>query len=178
MLIQWEMKFSSGVICWLLLRELDHDRPTDEMRFLLRNHVVKFFKVVFCLFTGLCFGVVSDMSMYAAVENGIHQRYFPEADEVLLEELMVVLTLGVFQEAYDAMKPCLIYMLDWILMGVDERFKIPVWSSGEGFEEEGEAGRHSEIEASDLSSLGFIAMDTNETELSPRPMGTSVQLVV
>ncbi|KAK2665988.1 hypothetical protein Ddye_004562 [Dipteronia dyeriana] len=34
-----EMKFSGGVIHRLLLRELDHAGPTDEIRFLLRNHV-------------------------------------------------------------------------------------------------------------------------------------------
>ncbi|KAK2652312.1 hypothetical protein Ddye_012168 [Dipteronia dyeriana] len=61
------------------------------------------------------------------LENDIHQRYFSRADEVSLEELRVVLTLGEFQEAYDAVNLCLIYMPKWILMGVDERFKILVW---------------------------------------------------
>ncbi|KAK2641749.1 hypothetical protein Ddye_023512 [Dipteronia dyeriana] len=121
-----ELKFSGGVIHQLLLRELDHDMPTDEMRFLLGNHVVRFSMVKFCLITGLRFGVVPDTSMYVAVENDIHQRYFPAHDEVLLDDLRVVLTQGEFQKAYDAVKLCLIYMLNWILMGVDERLKIPV----------------------------------------------------
>ncbi|KAK2649731.1 hypothetical protein Ddye_017220 [Dipteronia dyeriana] len=67
------------------------------------------------------------MTKYAAVENGIHHRYFPEADEVSLEEIRGVVTVAEFGEAYDSVKLCLIYMLNWILMGVDERFKIPVW---------------------------------------------------
>ncbi|KAK2652402.1 hypothetical protein Ddye_012258 [Dipteronia dyeriana] len=115
-----EMRFSGGVIHRMLLRELDHDWPTDEIRFLLGNHAVMFSKVEFCLVTGLHFGVVLDTSLYVAVENDIHQQYFPRADEVSLEELRVVLTLGEFQEAYDVAKLCLIYMLNWILMGVDE----------------------------------------------------------
>ncbi|KAK2651630.1 hypothetical protein Ddye_011486 [Dipteronia dyeriana] len=72
-----ELKFSGGFIHRLLLQELDHDRPTDEMRFLLRNHVVRFSYVEFSLITGLCFGVVPDTILYVAVENRIHQRYFP-----------------------------------------------------------------------------------------------------
>ncbi|KAK2638062.1 hypothetical protein Ddye_025857 [Dipteronia dyeriana] len=97
------------------------------MRFLLGNHVVRFSKVEFSLIIGLRFGVVPDTSMYVAVENGIHQRYFPGHDEVSLDDLRVVHTLGEFQRAYNAVKLCLIYMLNWILMGVNERLKIPVW---------------------------------------------------
>ncbi|KAK2665752.1 hypothetical protein Ddye_004326 [Dipteronia dyeriana] len=121
-----EMKFSGGVIHQLLLRELDHDRPTDEMWFLLRNHVVMFSKVEFCIITGLRFRVVPYIGLYAAVENDIHQRYFPRANEVSLKELRVVLTLREFQEVYDVVKLCLIYMLNWILMGWtrDSRFQF------------------------------------------------------
>ncbi|KAK2656678.1 hypothetical protein Ddye_009730 [Dipteronia dyeriana] len=90
-----EMKFSGGIIHMLLLRELQHDGPTDEMQFMLGKHSVRFSKVEFYLITGLRFRVIPDTTKYAAAENGIHQRYFPRADEVL--------------------------------MGVDERFKIPVW---------------------------------------------------
>ncbi|KAK2659144.1 hypothetical protein Ddye_005677 [Dipteronia dyeriana] len=122
-----ELKFSGGVIHQLLLRELDHDEPTDEMLFLLGNHVVRFSKVEFSLITGLHFGVIPDTSMYVAVENGIHERYFPAHDEVSLDDLRVVLTQGEFEKAYDVVKLCLIYMLNWILIGVDERLKIPVW---------------------------------------------------
>ncbi|KAK2658922.1 hypothetical protein Ddye_005455 [Dipteronia dyeriana] len=79
MSMHWEMIFSSGVIHQLLLRELDHDWPTDEIRFLLGNHMVWFSKVKFCLITGLRFGVVPDTGVYVAVENGIHQWYFLES---------------------------------------------------------------------------------------------------
>ncbi|KAK2662987.1 hypothetical protein Ddye_001561 [Dipteronia dyeriana] len=93
MLMHREMKFSGGVIHQLLLLELDHDGPTDEMWFLLGNQVMRFSKVEFYLITELRFGLVPDTGLYAAVENGIHQRYFHRADEVSLEELRVVLTL-------------------------------------------------------------------------------------
>ncbi|KAK2658566.1 hypothetical protein Ddye_005099 [Dipteronia dyeriana] len=116
-----------GVIHRLLLREVYHYGPTDEMQFMLGNQSVSFSKVEFCLITGLRFGVVPDRTKYAEVENGIHQRYFPRVDEVSLEEIRGVVTVEEFGEAYDVVKLCLIYMLNWILMGVDERFNIPVW---------------------------------------------------
>ncbi|KAK2662502.1 hypothetical protein Ddye_001076 [Dipteronia dyeriana] len=122
-----EMKFSGGIIHRLLLRELHHNGPTDEMQFMLGNQSVRFLKVEFCLIIRLRFGVVPNTTEYAAVENGIHQRYFPRADEVSLEEIRGVVTVAEFGEAYDAVKLCLIYTLNWILMGVDERFKIFVW---------------------------------------------------
>ncbi|KAK2658089.1 hypothetical protein Ddye_011141 [Dipteronia dyeriana] len=99
MLMHQEMKFSGGVIHRPLLEEVDQNGPTDEMRFLLGNHVMRFLKVEICLIPGLRFGVVPDTSLYAAVENDIHHWYFPGADKVSLEELRVVLTLGEFQKA-------------------------------------------------------------------------------
>ncbi|KAK2661229.1 hypothetical protein Ddye_007762 [Dipteronia dyeriana] len=122
-----EMKFSRGVIHRLILRDLHHNGPTDEMQFMLGNTSIRFSKVEFCLITGLQFRVVPDTTKYVEVENGIHQRYFPGADEVSLEEIKGVVTVAEFGEAYDVVKLCLIYMLNWILMGVDERFKILVW---------------------------------------------------
>ncbi|KAK2666068.1 hypothetical protein Ddye_004642 [Dipteronia dyeriana] len=121
-----EMKFLGGVIHQLLLREVHYNSPTDEMQFMLGNQSVRFLMVEFCLITGLQFGVVPDTTVYAEVENVIHQRYFPRVDEVSLEEIRGVITVTEFGEAYDAVKLCLIYMLNWILIGVDERFKIPV----------------------------------------------------
>ncbi|KAK2637930.1 hypothetical protein Ddye_025725 [Dipteronia dyeriana] len=121
-----EMKFSGGIIHRLLLRELHHNGPTYEMHFMLENQSMRFSKVKFCLITGLRFGVVPETTMYAVVENGIHKRYFPGAEEVSLEQIMGVVTGAEFGKAYDAVKLCLLYMLNWILMGVDERFKIPV----------------------------------------------------
>ncbi|KAK2658168.1 hypothetical protein Ddye_004701 [Dipteronia dyeriana] len=122
-----EMKFSGGIIHRLLLRELHHNGPIDEMHFMLGTQSVRFSKVEFCLITGLRFGVVPETTMYAAVENGIHERYFPEAEEVSLEQIRGVVTGTDFGQAYDAVKLFLLYILNWILMGVDERFKIPIW---------------------------------------------------
>ncbi|KAK2658587.1 hypothetical protein Ddye_005120 [Dipteronia dyeriana] len=85
-----EIKFLGGIIHRLLLRELHHNDPTDEIQFMLGNNSVRFSKVP-------------------------------------LEEIRDVVTVVEFGEAYDAVKLCLIYMLNWILMGVDKRFKIPVW---------------------------------------------------
>ncbi|KAK2645635.1 hypothetical protein Ddye_020830 [Dipteronia dyeriana] len=70
---------------------------------------------------------VPDTTKYAEVENDIHQQHFPRANEVSLKEIRGVVTVIEFGEAYDVVKLCLIYMLNWILMGVDVRFKIPVW---------------------------------------------------
>ncbi|KAK2644663.1 hypothetical protein Ddye_019858 [Dipteronia dyeriana] len=59
-----ELKFSGGVIHQLLLRELDHNGTSNEMRFLLGNHVVRFSNVEFYLITGLRFGVVPDTNLF------------------------------------------------------------------------------------------------------------------
>ncbi|KAK2645651.1 hypothetical protein Ddye_020846 [Dipteronia dyeriana] len=121
-----EMKFSGGINHRLLLRELNHNGLTYKMHFMLGNQSVRFSKMEFCMITGLRFGVVPDTTKYASVENGIHERYFLGADEVLLEEIRGVVTGAEFGKAYDAVKLCLLYMLNWILMRVDERFKIPI----------------------------------------------------
>ncbi|KAK2641109.1 hypothetical protein Ddye_022872 [Dipteronia dyeriana] len=183
-----EKKFSGGVILRLLLWELDYNGPTGEMRFLLWNHLVMFSKVEFYLITGLRFGVVPDTSLYAAVENDIHQRYFPGADEVSFKELMVDLTLREFQEVCNVMKLCLIFMLngreiqDFSLavsvfafevisdLGIQfgDRKTTTGGSSGEGSEEKGRGGRPSETEASDPEGPGFNAMDTDGSEPSLR----------
>ncbi|KAK0573845.1 hypothetical protein LWI29_014434 [Acer saccharum] len=121
------MKFSTGIVHRLLIRELHHDGPEDEMRFLLGKHSVRFSKVEFCLITGLKFGQLPDTSTYDVVPNGIHQRYFESRDEVEFGELRAVVRTGGFVEQYDAVKLCLLYMLNWILMGLDEREKVPLW---------------------------------------------------
>ncbi|KAK2658891.1 hypothetical protein Ddye_005424 [Dipteronia dyeriana] len=121
------VKFSGGIIHQLLLREVHHNGPSDDMWFLLGTHEVMFSKVELCLITGLRFGVVPDTSSYVSVDNGLHHRYFGGKDEILPFELRDVLRRGEFQQAYDSVKLCLIYMLNWILMGLDERVNIPVW---------------------------------------------------
>ncbi|KAK4858911.1 hypothetical protein QYF36_023740 [Acer negundo] len=92
------MKFSAGIVHRLLIRELHHDGPEDEMRFLLGRHSVRFSK-----------------------------RYFEGRDEVEYAELKAVLRIGVFSEQYDTVKLCLLYMFNWILIGLVEREKVPVW---------------------------------------------------
>ncbi|KAK2645685.1 hypothetical protein Ddye_020880 [Dipteronia dyeriana] len=104
-----QMKFSNGVIHRLLLQELHHDGPTNEMRFMLGNH--SSYRTQPCMLAW----------------NDIQQRYFTGIDEVSFQKLRVVLSLGEFQQLYDAVKLYLLYMLNWILMGLDERVKIPVW---------------------------------------------------
>ncbi|KAK3189567.1 hypothetical protein Dsin_029128 [Dipteronia sinensis] len=121
------MKFSGSVVHRLLLRELHHDGPQDEMRFMLGTRSVRFSKVKFCLITGLKFGVIPDTTRYEMVQSGIQQRYFNGAGDVDYEQLRAVLRIGVFEEQYDAVKLCLLYMLNWILMGLDEREKVPLW---------------------------------------------------
>ncbi|KAI9191237.1 hypothetical protein LWI28_005560 [Acer negundo] len=125
--MQHNMKFSAGIVHRLLIRELHHDGPENEMRFLLGKHLVRFSKVEFCLITGLKFGQLPDTSTYDVVQNGIHQRYFEGRDEVEFGELRAVVRTGGFAEQYDAVKLCLLYMLNWILMGLDEREKVPLW---------------------------------------------------
>ncbi|KAK4844594.1 hypothetical protein QYF36_022126 [Acer negundo] len=82
-----------------------------------RRHSVRFSKIEFCLIIGLKFGELPDTSTYDMVENGIHQRYFEGRNEVEYAELKAVLRIGVFSEQYNAIKLCLLYMLNWILMG-------------------------------------------------------------
>ncbi|KAK3230967.1 hypothetical protein Dsin_002848 [Dipteronia sinensis] len=84
---------------------------------MLGRHSVWFSKVEFCLITGLKFGVISDTTRCEMVENGIHQGYFSGVDEVDYEQLRAVLRIGIFDEQYDAIKLCLLYMPNWILMG-------------------------------------------------------------
>ncbi|KAK2634743.1 hypothetical protein Ddye_029535 [Dipteronia dyeriana] len=121
------VKFSGSVIHQLLLREVHHNRWLDEMRFMLGTNEVRFSKVEFCMITVLQFEVVPDTSRYVNVDNGLHHWYFGGKDEISSVEFRDVLRLDEFQQAYNCVKLCLIYMLNWILMGLDERLKIPVW---------------------------------------------------
>jgi hypothetical protein len=121
-----QINFSAGIVHRLLLRELHHNGREDEMRFLLGQHIVRFSKVDFCLITGVKFGVDPDTTSDDIVQNGVQDRYF-HGKEVEMEELRALLRAGVFHEQYDAVKLCLLFMLNWILMGFDERDKVPAW---------------------------------------------------
>ncbi|KAK2655692.1 hypothetical protein Ddye_008744 [Dipteronia dyeriana] len=120
------VKFSGGIIHRLLLHEVHHNVPSEEMWFMLGSHEVRFLKVELCIITGLRFGVVPDTSSYVSVDHGLHHRYFGGKDEISSFELRDVLRRGEFQQAYDSVKLCLIYLLNLILMWLDERVKIPV----------------------------------------------------
>ncbi|KAK2657807.1 hypothetical protein Ddye_010859 [Dipteronia dyeriana] len=130
--MQRPMKFSGGIIHQLLLREVHHNGPSNEMRFIIGIHEVRFSKVEFGLITRLRFGVLPDTSRYVSVENGLHHQYFGGKDEISSLELRDVLRRGEFQQAYDSVKLCLIYMLNWILMGLDEseNFSLAVTAGG------------------------------------------------
>ncbi|KAK2649048.1 hypothetical protein Ddye_016537 [Dipteronia dyeriana] len=91
------MKFSGGVIHQLLLREVHHNGPSDEMRFMLGTNEVNFSKVEFYQITGLRFRVVPDTSRYVNVDNGLYHRYFGGKDEISSVELRNVLRLDEFQ---------------------------------------------------------------------------------
>ncbi|KAK3224933.1 hypothetical protein Dsin_004795 [Dipteronia sinensis] len=123
-----EMKFSAGKVHRLLMHELHHDGLEDEMRFMSGHHSVRFSKFELCLITRLKFEVIPDTTRYEMVVNGIHQRYFGGRDEVKYVQLRVVLQIGIFEQQYDAVKLCLLYMLNWILMGLDEKEKIPIFA--------------------------------------------------
>ncbi|KAK3185067.1 hypothetical protein Dsin_032353 [Dipteronia sinensis] len=94
LLMHREMQFSAGIVHRLLMRELHHDGPEDEMRFILGHHSVWFSKVELCLITGLKFGVIPDTTTYQTIPNEIHERYFKGRGEVEYEHLRVVLRRG------------------------------------------------------------------------------------
>ncbi|KAK3193070.1 hypothetical protein Dsin_024380 [Dipteronia sinensis] len=122
-------KFLASIVHRLLLHELHHDGPEDEMRFMLGPHSVRFSKVEFCPITRLKFGVIPDTRRYEMVQTGIHQRYFGGVADMDYEHLRAVLRIGIFEQQYDVMKLCLLYMLNKILMGLDEREKVPLWQT-------------------------------------------------
>ncbi|KAK3185011.1 hypothetical protein Dsin_032297 [Dipteronia sinensis] len=120
--MQRGMKFSGGVMHRLLFRELHQDGPTDEMRFMLGNQSVRFSRVEFCLITRLKFG-----DTYDEVENGMHQRYFGGRDVVTFSELEAQIQQGQREQSFDALKLCLLLMVNCVIHGLDERHSVPTW---------------------------------------------------
>ncbi|KAK2634779.1 hypothetical protein Ddye_029571 [Dipteronia dyeriana] len=146
-----ELKFLGGVIHQLLLRELDHDGPTDEMRFLLGNHVLFAFEVIPQL--GIDFGA---------------RRVTELSPRMLNKEIVPT--------SAEAVSPYFASQSEGGSLYVeDDRVLLPTvpdqTSSVEGPEEEGGCGRHKETETPDPSGPGFSAMDTDGSEPSPRPYG-------
>ncbi|KAK2653782.1 hypothetical protein Ddye_013638 [Dipteronia dyeriana] len=121
------MNFLGGVIHHLLLREVHHNGPSDEMQFMLGTHEVRFSKVEFYPITELRFRVVSNTSCYVSVDNDLYHQSFGGIDAISSVELRDVLMRDEFQQVYDSVKLCLIYMMNWTLMGLDDGVKISVW---------------------------------------------------
>ncbi|KAK2634963.1 hypothetical protein Ddye_029755 [Dipteronia dyeriana] len=97
-----EMKFSGCVIHRLLLRELHHNGPTNEMQFMLGNQSVR-------------------------MKNDIHQQYFPRADEVSFQG-----DEGCShpRRVSGGVRCCEALIHIYVELETDEgddRFKIPVW---------------------------------------------------
>ncbi|KAK3189170.1 hypothetical protein Dsin_028731 [Dipteronia sinensis] len=76
-----------GIVHRVLLLELFHDGPSDEMRFMLGLRSILFSRVEFCLITGLKFGAIPHTELYEDVSNGIHHMYFGGQDVVTFAEL-------------------------------------------------------------------------------------------
>ncbi|KAK3219491.1 hypothetical protein Dsin_013461 [Dipteronia sinensis] len=75
-LMQRRMAFSSGIVHRLLLRDLHHDGTSDDMRFMLGSHNIRFSRVEFCLIIRLKFRAISDTELYEDVPNGITPQVF------------------------------------------------------------------------------------------------------
>ncbi|KAK3230299.1 hypothetical protein Dsin_002180 [Dipteronia sinensis] len=122
--MQRGMQFSGSVVHRLLLCELHHGGPTDEMRFMLGKHSIHFSRVEFCLITGLKFRAIPDTTLYEDVENGIHHRYF---GAVSFTELQARIEHDQWQEQFDAVKLCLQLMVNCVLTGLDEQDFVHIW---------------------------------------------------
>ncbi|KAK2648720.1 hypothetical protein Ddye_016209 [Dipteronia dyeriana] len=92
--MQQPVKFSGGIVHQLLLRDVHHNGPSDEMWFMIGTHEVRFSKVEFGLITGLWFDVLPDTSRYVSFDNGLYHRYFGGKDEISSLELRDVLRRG------------------------------------------------------------------------------------
>ncbi|KAK3198445.1 hypothetical protein Dsin_021860 [Dipteronia sinensis] len=120
---EWHFLVVLFIFCYCVSH---HDGPNDEMRFTLGHRSIWFSKVEFCLITGLKFGAIPDTAVYEDVQNGIHHMYFCGRAAVTFPELEASIEQGQWQEQSDAMKQCLLYMLNCVLIGVEERNFVPI----------------------------------------------------
>ncbi|KAK3229294.1 hypothetical protein Dsin_001175 [Dipteronia sinensis] len=72
-------------------------------------------------------GAIPDTELYKDVSNGIHHRYFGGRDAVTFAELEARIEHGQWTEQFDAVKLCLIYMLNCVLIGAEEKASVPIW---------------------------------------------------
>ncbi|KAK2640504.1 hypothetical protein Ddye_028299 [Dipteronia dyeriana] len=88
---------------------------------------VWFSRIEFCLITGLKFGAISNTDLYEDVSNGIHHRCFGGRGAVTFAELKARIQQGQSQEQFDAVKLCLMYMVNCVLIRAEERKYVPIW---------------------------------------------------
>lgn len=119
--------FSGQIVHRLLLREIHHDGPADEMHFLFGAHDCRFGKEEFCLITGLQFGAIPEVDQYDHVDGGIHTRYFDDAGRVDFEAVLAILRDGAFTQPFDCLKICFLAIVNIWLRGPDDRREIPLW---------------------------------------------------
>ncbi|KAH7573394.1 hypothetical protein JRO89_XS03G0139500 [Xanthoceras sorbifolium] len=80
----------------LLLREIWHDDPCDEMRFQLGQYTVQLSRVDFCLITGLKVKKLPDMTQYGEVADEIYHMYFNLRNDMTIHNVKDALELGRF----------------------------------------------------------------------------------
>ncbi|KAL5811965.1 hypothetical protein ACOSQ3_026915 [Xanthoceras sorbifolium] len=122
-----DMTFSDVLVHELLLREIGHDSPRDEMKFRLGRLKVLLSTVEFCLITGLKFGELLDTSQYGEVVDGIHHKYFNLRDDMPIDNMKDALELGRFGSPNDALKLSLILILHRFLYNSDNHDMLLVW---------------------------------------------------
>ena len=91
------------------------------MWFALGKNKVRLGKREFCLYTGLKFGVLSDIFFrnYVLVPDGIHIRYYGGDGGLLLDDVLNTFLSGSFQREGDALKMSLMLFANNILFGHD-----------------------------------------------------------
>ncbi|KAK3213396.1 hypothetical protein Dsin_018102 [Dipteronia sinensis] len=72
-------------------------------------------------------GAIPDTELYEDVPNGIHHIYFSGRDVVTFAELEARIEQDQRQKQFDAVKLCLLYMLNCVLIGAEERASVPIW---------------------------------------------------
>ncbi|KAK3222384.1 hypothetical protein Dsin_009409 [Dipteronia sinensis] len=70
---------------------------------------------------------IPDTELYEDVPNGVHHMYFNGRDVVTFTELEASIEQGQWQEQFDTVKLCLLYMLNCVLIGAKERASILIW---------------------------------------------------
>lgn len=123
------MSFSATLVTSILLREIRHSGPKDEMRFIMGTQVMTLSRREFCLITGLKFGAHPCIK-YKPPKDGVLRRYFPQKDDMNHDDVRAIVAAGNFERPYDAVKLCLILLLRAFIWGSDRRTPVPIWCWG------------------------------------------------